>query len=144
MSIRQHNFDLRNSKEGRKLLLELYNLKKYYEDFKSKIDHTKLAKLVTLNEKAKDLDTVTKAAKSRSARAKASQAKSKADTPEHLPTVPEDQTDAFNIPDIQETLHIWGVGDVFTLTTVSNPDMVRNTSLLITITESLSGKNVVQ
>ena len=142
MSIHQRDFNLCKGEEGRKLLLELYNLRHYYEEFKKRIDPIKVKMLKTLNEKAKDLDTVTKAAKSRSARAK--EAKSKGGAPGHLTAIPEGQIDAFVMEEIQEILHISGVGEVFPLAMVRNSDMGHNTLILITMIESLSGKNVVQ
>lgn len=141
MSIRRCDFDLRNSDERRRFLLDLYNLKQYSEDFESSIDYSKLEKLVLLNNKASELDTETKA---KSSQISGSQAKSGPGNPGSFPNACEDQTDTLYIKDIQDILYNWGVEDFFPLTTVSNSDMVRNTSLLIPITESLSGKNVVQ
>ena len=118
MSIRRHDFNLSDDSECRKLLLEMYNVKTYCDDFVKRIDQKKLEKLTKIKEMAKDLETYTHRTRPNVAREGASRQGSGSRRP-NLPTVPESLKQAFNMPGVKDVVHGWGIRDLSVLPSVS-------------------------
>lgn len=118
MSIHRHDFNLRNDTEGRELLLEIYNVKTYCEEFKNRIDEEKLRNLMKIKDLAKDLETFTHRTRPKTTQEGASHKGSGARRPS-LPTAPESLKKAFDMDDVKDVIRGWGLRGFSVLPSVS-------------------------
>lgn len=117
MSIHRHDFNLRNDTEGRELLLEIYNVKMYCEDFKNRIDEENLRNLMKIKDLAKDLETFTHRTRPKTTQG-ASHKGSGARRPS-FPSVPESLKKASDMDGVKDVIRGWGLRGYSVLPSVS-------------------------